>query len=154
VKRFRFRLETVLAARRAQEEAARSSLALAHGLLRVREEAHDSEWARYRGLRDSGAAPPQSWQELAARRGFEELAAGTLEMCRRRLAESGAEVEAAQEAWTEASRRVAVLERLAERQRGEWMLAFERYEAAEVMEGVTARWIRDRLEQETTGVRR
>lgn len=139
MKRYQFRLQSVLRARRAQEDLARQSLALANRRLRDAQVLLAQEQTRYRsvevrrGVVDVPAArAEQSWQHLAA------ASVAHAARCLEDLAVAAADHQAA---WREAARRVAALERLDDRRRAEHVLAAARADGVEVDDLVTARFL-------------
>lgn len=138
MKRYAFRLEVVLRARRAQEEMARQDLARANRLVRAAQERADAEEERYQSM----GTPTGVVEMVEDRRDrvWRELAAGTATEARR-VSEDQAVAAAVQQAvWREAARRVAALERLDQRRRQEHVLALSRAEASEVDDLVTSRF--------------
>lgn len=138
MKRYTFRLEAVLRARRAQEDVARQELARANHRLREAVAAADAERARYAAMgKPTGVV---DMVQDAQDRVWRELAAGTLHavQCHREDLAVAAAVH--QAAWREAAQRVAALERLDERRRAEHELAVSRAEAAAVDDLVTSRF--------------
>ncbi len=138
MKRYRFRLEAVLRARRAQEDMARQELARANRTLQAADDLLRAEQDRYRAL----AAPSGTVDvagELGERQRRELVAAAAHEAGLRRedLAVAAAVQQAA---WREAAQRVAALERLDARRRADHELALNRSVAAEIDDLVTSRF--------------
>ena len=139
MKRYQFRLQSVLRARRAQEDLARQSLALANRRLRDAQVLLTQEQARYQSVNVSSgvvdvpaARAEQSWQYLAA------ASVAHVARCCEDLAVVVADHQAA---WREASQRVAALERLDDRRRVEHALVAARADSVEVDDLVTARFL-------------
>jgi len=126
--RYRFRLDSVLRARRAQEELARQELAQANRRLRTAMEAHRREAQRYSEL--STSIGVLEGLEFHRERATAELAAATVEAARLTVDAAAAEAAAAYTAWTDAARLVAALERLDERRRAEHRAEELRHEVA------------------------
>jgi len=117
VNRYRFRLESVLRARRAQEDLARQELAQANLRLRGAMEAHRRESDRY--CRLSTTVGVLQGTDFRRERAQAELAAATVEAARIAMDAAAAEAAARYTDWTEAARLVAALERLDDRRRAE-----------------------------------
>lgn len=138
MKRYAFRLEVVLRARRAQEEMARQELARANRRVRAAQERAVAEEERYRSM----GAPTGVVEMVEDRRDrvWRELAAGTLTEARRTSEDETVAAAVQQAVWREAAQRVAALERLDQRRRQEHALALARSEVAEVDDLVTSRF--------------
>ncbi len=142
MRRYEFRLASVLQLRRAEEQSARGALRAANDELRRRIATRDERAAHYRVV---AATPPAASAEgLLAQHQLGELAAAAVLSARRRVTAAAADAALAQVAWSNASRRVKVLERLDERRRAEHAAAEARAEAAEIDDLVTSRY---RLEE-------
>ena len=142
MRRYEFRLASVLQLRRAEEQSARGALRAANDELRRRIATRDERAAHYRVV---AATPPAASAEgLLAQHQLAELAAAAVVGARRRVTTAAADAALAQVAWSNASRRVKVLERLDERRRAEHAAAEARAEAAEIDDLVTSRY---RLEE-------
>jgi flagellar biosynthesis chaperone FliJ len=141
VKRYQFRLEAVLRARRAQEDAARQELARANLALVEAQQRADAEHARVRSL----GAPTGIVDLLQDRqdRVWRSLAADTAHDARRRCEDLAVAAAVKQAAWREAAQRVAALERLDARRRAEHAVAVARAEAVAVDDLVTHRFDRE-----------
>jgi flagellar biosynthesis chaperone FliJ len=138
VKRYRFRLDAVLRARRAQEDAARQELARANHALRQAQALAAAELARLRAL-----PVPTGVVDLvrdAEDRVWRTLAADSAHFAGRQAEELAVAAAVSQAAWREAAQRVAALERLDERRRAEHAALVAHAEAAEVDDIVTARF--------------
>lgn len=142
MKRYTFRLEVVLRARRAQEDLARQALAQANRRLRQALEEAEAEQARYDAM--GTASGVVDLVEDRRDRVWRDLAAGTLLEARRSQEEMSVAAAVQAAAWREAAQRVAALERLDERRRAEHAVAVARAEAAVVDDLVTARFEGDR----------
>ena len=139
MKRYEFRLQSVLRARRTQEDQARQSLALANRRLRDAQVLLAQEQTRYQSVNVSSgvadvsvARSEQSWQHLAA------ASVAHVARCCEDLAVAAADHQAA---WREAAGRVAALERLDDRRRAEHALVTARADSVEVDDLVTARFL-------------
>lgn len=140
MRRYRFRLESVLRLRQAQEAQARDVLAAANAELRAALAARDAEARRYAGLpRPLGAMTADLLrQEHAAA----ALVAATLVHAQQVVSAAAARAAEAQVAWSAAAQRVAVLERLDERRRLEHADEARGREIAEIDDLVTSRFVR------------
>lgn len=138
MRRYGFRLEVVLRARRAQEELARQELARANRRVREAQDRAAAEDQRYRSL----GAPTGIVEMVEDRRErvWRELAAGTADEARRASEDEAVAAAVQQAVWREAAQRVAALERLDQRRRQEHALELARAEAAEVDDLVTSRF--------------
>ena len=139
MKRYRFSLEAALRARRAQEDVARQNLAAAnHRLVAARRRASVASAV----CREIEVAPaPVDKDTFLAARGYELRMAEAAELARQAVIDAEAIVAARYQAWVEAGKQVASLERLDERRREEWELEARRDEAATVDDVVASRWI-------------
>ncbi|MDA8291442.1 MAG: hypothetical protein M0Z33_07185 [Actinomycetota bacterium] len=142
MRRYVFRLASVLRLRRAEEEQARERLQLANTRLRERILARDAEAARYRAL--VARAPAEDADGLRTEMHTASLAAATVDAARRSVATAASDVALAQIEWQVAARRVEILERLDDRRRMEHLAEEGRAEVAVVDDLVTARFVRDR----------
>jgi flagellar export protein FliJ len=145
VKRYRFRLDAILRLRVAEEEQARTVLGRAERELHVALAARDAELARYRSLlpaRGPIANDIFHRQEVVAR-----MAAATLRVAEHQVAVVAERAARARLMWSEAARRVAILERLDERRRAEYQEEERRAEVALVDDIVTARYVADGIER-------
>ena len=126
MKRYQFRLETVLRVRRLEEETARLGLLTANTVLADACARRDAATAHYRQIPiELGTC---STEELRRTRQRAELAAATLAARQAAVGEAARHARAAREAWMAAVSRVKVLERLDERRREEHRLELERDE--------------------------
>jgi flagellar protein FliJ len=128
VNRYRFRLDSVLRARRVQEDQARQELAQANRRLRTAMEAHRREAQRYGEM--TTALGALGGLDFHRERATAELAAATVEAARLVMDAAAAEAATAYTSWTEAARRVAALERLDDRRRAEHRAEELRHEVA------------------------
>ena len=137
MKRYRFRLESVMHVRRTQEDVARQRLAIANADVRRSYAALGAATGRYQALAETlGPLDVDSFRD--SRLSGENSAAGVAAARRRvELAESAAEARRAE--WSHAARQVSALERLDERRQSEWWTDFRRQEDVEVDDMVTAR---------------
>lgn len=141
MKRYEFRLATVLRLRRAEQERAQAVLVGANATLRANLTRRDRETARYRALQaPSGATNPTEFRRDELR--F-TLAARTLSAVEREVAAAAASAALAQVAWSAASARVEILERLDARRRAEHAESEQRADLALVDDLVTARYVRE-----------
>ena len=134
--RYIFPLATVLRVRRAEERVARARLVAANASLVSAIEERDLAEARYR----SAGSLVVDLASLLAERCQAELAARTLERARRDVSRAAGEAALAHVGWTEAAKRVAMLERLDERRRAEHLVEEGRKEVAMVDDVVAARY--------------
>ena len=137
MKRYRFRLDTVLRVRQVEEERARGQLALANREMAEADALLEARIDHYGDVPRTEVALPVSAylatrdrQEWAARA---VVAAGTARL----VAE--AQVAVRRDEWSAAASRVAALERLDERRRDEHRLEAQRQEGLEVDDIVVAR---------------
>jgi flagellar biosynthesis chaperone FliJ len=141
--RYRFRLETVLRVRRAQEEAARQNVMRANHAMHAASARRREEAARYAALPvSSGTTSIAAYSQERSRA---DLAAASLEA--RTGDEVAARVEVASRLaeWTEAAKPVAALERLDARLREEHEADEMRSLTATVDDVVSARWMAQRF---------
>jgi flagellar FliJ protein len=139
MKRYQFRLAAVLRLRRAEEEQARERLLAANSRLREVIAARDREAARYSALASNTEAT--TLEGLLAEQQAASLAASVVAGARRAVTTAAADAALAQIAWTSASRRVRILERLDDRRRAEHAEEELRSEVATVDDMVTARYV-------------
>ena len=126
MKRYRFRLETVLRVRRVEEDAARAALLAANAALADACALRDAAAAHYRQVPvELGSC---STEELRRARQREELAAAALSARQADVRDAARDAEQARQAWMTAVSRVKVLERLDNRRREEHRLELERDE--------------------------
>ena len=138
MRRYRFSLESVLRARRAQEEVARQHLAEANHRVQRAWAAHGQALDAYRAV----AAPvgPADHEAFLAARRHEMRMAESVERARRAAVEAEVQASTVYAAWVEAGKQVASLERLDQRRRNEWQAEALRDEAGAVDDVVAARW--------------
>jgi flagellar protein FliJ len=136
-RRYRFRLAAVLRVRQAEEEQAAEALRRANTRVRELLAVRDEEAARYRSL--AVASGPMTATELRQERAVAALVADTVAAADQAAMTAAANAALAQVAWSEAARRVTVLERLDERRRAEHADDERRAEITEVDDLVTAR---------------
>jgi flagellar FliJ protein len=140
VKRYRFRLEPVLRARRLQQDVARLALAEATAAVGRAEAAEARAQGWLDGLRDEPApSEPQAWE---ARRRVQLLAAAELVARGAEVGHARAEQRARQAALAEARKAVRALERLDERRRAEHALEVARLDGLAADDLVTSRYRR------------
>jgi flagellar export protein FliJ len=142
LKRFKFRLESVLRVRRIQEDQARARLLTANVAAREAEQRVDARVSRYHAMdRPAGvqqeAEFERTWFHLDA-------AAGAIDVAREHHIEAVAHVAQRRSEWSDASMRVAALERLEERQRAEHAVERQREEDRLTDDLVVSRHARDR----------
>jgi flagellar export protein FliJ len=126
LKKFRFRLHSVLRVRRIQEDLARARLLNANAAAREAEQMVDARLAHYHELdRPAGRQLEPvftgTWAHL-------DHAAGAVDVAREQRIEALALVAERRADWSEASMRVAALERLEDRQRAEHAVEAQRDE--------------------------
>lgn len=139
MRRYRFRLESVLRLRRAEEGQARDALAAANAELRAALGARDAEARRYAGLpRPLGTMTPEV---LRSEHATTTLAAATLAGAQQAVSAAAARTAEAQLAWSAAAQRVSVLERLDERRRLEHAEDLRHEEITELDDLVTSRYV-------------
>ena len=139
--RYRFRLETVLRVRRAEEFDAKATLLRANTRLRAALEARQRAQQRYRDVVESQSVSG-SVEQLRRDRWHAEVAARALSEAQREAMRMAGEAALAQVDWAQAARRVAVLERLDLRRRAEHADRERRAEVGVVDDLVTARYVR------------
>lgn len=139
MKRFQFRLASVLRLRRAEQEQARAALAEANSRLKALLLERDREAARFRQLACRSDAVDAL--ALLAERHDAEIARQRLAAAEHRVAEAAGVAAMAQVAWLGAHQRVVALERLEERQRSEHDAAALREEVALLDDLSTARYV-------------
>lgn len=138
MRRYRFSLESVLRARRAQEDVARQHLAEANHRVQRAWTAHGQVLAAYRAVTTTSG--PADHEAFLAARGHEMRMAESLERARRAAVEAEVQASTVFAAWVEAGKQVASLERLDQRRRDEWQADARRDEATAVDDVVAARW--------------
>jgi flagellar FliJ protein len=138
LKAYRFALESVLRARRAQENLARQRLAQANGRFRDARALHQAAGDAYRCAAREPA--PSDRDAFVAARAHEMRMAEAVERAFRTAKEREVETATCYTAWVEAGKLVASLERLDRRRREEWALEMLRDEAAAIDDVVTSRW--------------
>jgi flagellar FliJ protein len=137
--RYRFRLESVLRVRRAEEELARQELARANARLRAAMEAFRRESERYGALESApGALDPTGFRQARA---YAELAAATVDAARQVMDAAAEEAAGRYVAWSEAATLVAALERIDDRRRAEHREEALRAEVAEADDMTSARFV-------------
>jgi len=141
VKRYQFRLHTVLRLRRAEEEQAREVLATANRLLRERVQARNSEIARYVAL--TGRAHATTVDGLRSETLEAGLLASVVTEAKKATTVAAADAAFAHVNWAGTMRRVKVLERLDDRRRVEHAEDEQRSEIATIDDIVTARFVSD-----------
>lgn len=139
MRRYEFRLHAVLRARRAQEDIARQSLALANRSLREAQRHLGAERIRYEALEPTVGLG--DWPEARRERSWCDLAAASVAHATRCFEDLAVVAADRQAAWREAARRVAVLERLDDRRRADHALWAARADGAEIDDLVTARFL-------------
>lgn len=140
MKKYRFSLDSVLRARRAQEEAARQSLADANHRLRRCRARHEAALDAYRIVASSPARGPGERDLFLDDRSRELRLAEAVEQASTIVAECEVQTAACYSAWVLAGQRVASLERLDERRRSEWKYAQAIAEATLIDDIVNSRW--------------
>lgn len=140
--RYRFRLETVLRVRRAEESSAKGALLRANASLRQALGVRDRAQQRYRDVL-AGQAATCRVEDLVRDRLEADLVAEAMGVAQRRAMRAAGEAALAQVDWAQAARRVAVLERLDLRRRAEHDEDERRAEVGLVDDLVTARYVED-----------
>lgn len=135
MKRYRFRLETVLRVRQVEEERARAELALANRALAEADALLEHRIEHY-GATPRPAVPLPVSAFLATRDRQEWAARAVVAAGTARIAADG-EAAARRGAWSAAATRMAAIERLDERRREEHRLEAQRQEALEIDDIVT-----------------
>lgn len=138
MKRYTFRLEAALRARRAEEEGARQRLAEVNRRVQRARAAHAAALDAYRVVAASPLGGPG--EEFLAARAREMRLAEAVERARRAVSEVEVEAATLHALWVETAKRVASLDRLDARRREEWRAEMLRDEAAAVDDVVTSRW--------------
>jgi flagellar FliJ protein len=139
MKRYTFRLETVMRLRRAEEEGAREALMLANRELRDTIVARNRAEAHYRAVAAAGVST--TVPGFVADRQAAQLAADALALADQVVARAVGKVALAQVAWNNAKRRLEIIERLDERRREEYADGVRLAEIAEIDEITTARFV-------------
>lgn len=137
---YRFRLETVLRLRRADEERARIHLAAMNTALSNAIAFRDREIDRLGSLET--ALGHVEHEQFVVERHREDLVAASIIEAKSAVNAALADAALAQVAWTEAARAVEVLERLDEKRRAEHQLQEQRREALETDDIVSASGMR------------
>jgi flagellar export protein FliJ len=145
MKKFKFRLDSVLRVRRIQEEQAKARLLTANAAAGEAERVVDARLARYYEMqRPTGVQlEPQfarAWFNL-------DTAADAVDVAREQRIAALAVVAERRAEWSEASMRVAALERLEERQRAEHRLEVQRDEDRLTDDLVVSRYSREQRQQ-------
>jgi flagellar export protein FliJ len=141
VKRYRFRLESVLKVRRIEEDRARGALALANADARRAADEVAARDARYGSL--PAAAPTLSTSAFLSDRWRRSTSAEAVLYGMEREREAQTVVTERRAEWSAAAGRVSALERLDSRRREEHALDVAREEAIVVDELVTGRFVRE-----------
>lgn len=124
MKRYRFRLESVLKVRRIQEARARADLAMANLAVAAAEGHLRNHIETYSAMpRPLGA---MTNEEFATAEGALRRSAATVTSLAERRERARAHAVEIHDAWSFAAQRVTVLERLDDRQRGEYQLEADR----------------------------
>lgn len=140
--RYRFRLETVLRVRRAEESEAKATLLRANARLRAALDARAQAQLRYRDV-VAEQVLSGTLDDLRRDRWHAEVAASSLAAAQREAMRVAGEAALAQVDWSQAARRVAVLERLDHRRRAEYADQERHAEVGLVDDLVTARYVTD-----------
>jgi flagellar export protein FliJ len=141
MRKFKFRLQSVLRVRRIQEDMARSELLYANAAARQTERVVDARVVRYRDMdRPAGL---QQEPEFALTWFTLDAAAGAVDVARVLQVEALATVAERRAEWSEASMRVAALERLEERQRALHTIEIKRDEDRVTDDLVVSRYARE-----------
>jgi flagellar export protein FliJ len=137
MKRFEFRLAPVLRLRRTAEDAAKAELATANRALRAAIAERDAERVRVAGLLPVPGT--ESFETFQANALAGTLSARSHAAAQALVAQAAASAAMAQIAWTNAARKVAVLERLSDRRHAEHVAAQRLADAAELDDIVNSR---------------
>ena len=137
---YRFRLETVLRLRRADEERARMHLVAMNVALSNAIAFRDREIERLGSL--ATALGHVEHEQFLVERHRDDLVATSILEAKTAVNTALADAAVAQVAWTEAARAVEVLERLDEKRRSEHHLKEQRQEALETDDVVSASGMR------------
>jgi flagellar FliJ protein len=140
MKKFTFRLQSVLRVRRIQEDQARARLLSANAAAHHAGAVVDARVARYYELdRPAGL---QVEPEFASTWFTLDTAAGAVDVARDQHIETLAHVAERRSEWSDASMRVAALERLEDRQRAEHAIEVQRDEDRITDDLVVSRYTR------------
>jgi flagellar export protein FliJ len=141
MRKFKFRLQSVLRVRRIQEDIARAGLLNANAAAREAGRVVDARVVRYRDMeRPAGL---QHEPEFALTWFTLDAAAGAVDVARERQLEAVATVVERRAEWSEATMRVAALERLEERQRALHTTEIKRDEDRVTDDLVVSRYARE-----------
>ena len=140
MKRYKFSLETVLRARRVQEELARQNLADANRRLRRSEALHAAARDAYHLVAVRPSRGPGERDRFLDDRSREMRLAEAVEQASTVVSECETKAAECHAAWVLAGQRVASLERLDERRRSEWDQARARDESTVLDDIAGARW--------------
>jgi flagellar export protein FliJ len=142
LKKFRFRLDSVLRVRRIQEEQAKARLLTANALAREAERVVDARLVHYYELQRPAGVQVEP---LFARTwGHLDTAADAVDVAREQRIAALAAVAERRAEWTDASMRVAALERLEARQRAEHAVEVQRDEDRLTDDLVVSRYTRNK----------
>ena len=139
MKRYRFRLETVLRVRRIEEDQAAAELAIANRAMQLAELELDRRLEHYQSI-ESHVGTVSQERFLALRSQREHAANGVVAAGAARIS-AEAEVERKRELWAAAAMRVRALERLDERRREEHDIEVQRAEIVTLDEVFAARLV-------------
>lgn len=137
MKRYRFRLDTVLRVRQVEEDRARGELALANRALADADALLEDRIDHYGAVPHPDAPLPMA--AFLASRDRQEWAARAVVTAGTARLVADAQVAVRRDEWSAAATRVAALERLDERRREEHRLESQRQEGLEVDDIVVAR---------------
>ena len=140
MKRYAFRLQTVLRVREIQEEQAKTALLLANRALAEDEAERQRRWEKYNSTTVSTELCTVSEFELGRFRW--DMAAQAAILSDHLREARAVEVVEARQTWTAAEQRVQVLDRLDDRRHDEWQHEADREELVEVDDIVTGRFKR------------
>jgi flagellar export protein FliJ len=139
MKRYRFRLDSVLRVRRIEEDRAAVALAVAQAQAAAEARRQHAAETAYTAIAHKDAEGARAVATYLAQRSLADSAAASLIIARHRAAVAHDDVEARRNDWTDAAGRVTGLERLDERGREVHADDLEREEAAHVDDLVTSR---------------
>lgn len=137
MKRFEFRLERVLAYRRAQAGVEKAKLSTAESELQTRSRALDDVNANFAHEVETVLATPPARAELGRYRRLVEAERSVLSA---RIAEKKIEVEVQRQSYLKANQASEVLERVKSKQRAEWERQLQKELDSLAMDSYLSRW--------------
>lgn len=140
MKRYRFRLETVLRVRRLQQDEAKGQLLFANSQVAMAKAVSAARSDKYsEGANAMGILSATTFRQLL---GMRQATAATLRGGEKAVEDAQATADVQRAVWADAARKVKTLERLDERRREEHRVESDRKEAAEVDDLVVSRYVR------------